>query len=150
MKEFYAAAQATVDEEQGEEKVLEFSLAGQEFVARIPTTGQVALVAGSGGRSQSDMIGAVFGFFRGVLLDDGWRRLHALLEDGTVPFEVLFGGDDNNATGVVEWISTAAGGERPTQPSRDSSPSPDGTGRKSTGRSPGKGSTRSTSLSAVS
>ena len=146
MKEFVAAARQAVESEDGEEPTLEFGLAGQEFTAKVPTSGQVALVAGSFGGGNAQMVGALFEFLQGVLLDDGYRRLRKLIADGTVPFEVVFGGDDNNDQGIVEWISAQAAA-RPTKPSDGSSPSRKQGGGKSTGRSPGKGSIRSASAS---
>jgi hypothetical protein len=146
MKEFVAAARSAVEDEEyegKEPKPLEFGLAGQDFRAKVPTTGQVALVAGSFGGRNSEMVSAIFEFLQGVLLDDGYRRLRALVADGTVPFEVIFGGDDNNEQGIVEWISSKAAG-RPTKQPTDFSKSQKSGGQRSTGRSPGKGSIPST------
>ena len=146
MKEFHVAAQDAVDDEQGEEKVLEFSVAGEDFIASVPTTGQIALVAGTSGGTETEQLSAVFGFLRGVLQGDGFIRLRRLIESGRVPFEVVFGGDENNASGIVEWLVQAGlGDERPTQRSGGSSSSRSTTGPRSTGRAPGKGSTRSPS-----
>jgi len=146
MKEFHVAAQAAVDDDAGEEKVLEFSVAGQDFVASIPTTGQIALVAGSAVEGELDVIGAVFAFLKAVLHDDGYRRLRQLVQDGVLPLELVFGGDEENPMGIVDWIVQAGlGDERPTQRSTDSSSSPRSGGPRSTGRSSGRGSIRSVS-----
>jgi hypothetical protein len=150
MKEFQVAAQEAVDDTP-EEQILEFSVAGQDFVASLPTTGQIALVVASAGRTEAEQLGAVFGFLRGVLQGDGYRRLSDLLEAGVLPFEVIFGGDDANPDGIVEWIvQAAAGTERPTKRSSGSSSSQRAGGPRSTGRSPGKGSIRSNSLPVAS
>ena len=97
------------------------------------------------------MIGAVFGFLRGVLQGDGYRRLQLLVQEGKVPLEVLFGGDEGNELGIVEWIvQTSLGDERPTQRSTASSSSRSSGGPRSTGRSPGRGSPHSPSLPVAS
>lgn len=152
MKEFTVAAQDAVDETTEDEKVLEFRLAGQEFVASLPTTGQIALVVATAGRSETQQLGAVFGFLRGVLQGDGYRRLEELVESGVVPFEVIFGGNDDNPDGgIVEYIvQSGAGGERPTQRSTASARSQKPGGPRSTGRSQGKGSIPSSSLPVAS
>lgn len=149
MKEFQAAAKQAVAGEGEEEVLLEFGLAGQTFHAKLPTSGQVAMVAGSFDGGSSEMVSSIFSFLRGVLQDDGYRRIRKLISEGTVPFEVLFGGDDQNEFGIVEWISAEAAA-RPTQRLADSLPSRESTSPPSTGRSRGPGSIPSPSASGSS
>jgi hypothetical protein len=137
MKEFKAAAEAATSEEK---PVLEFSLAGQEFVADKATIGQMALVAAAQDEGGQTLIAAVFRFLKGLLHDDGYQRLRNLVADGTVSFDLLAGGDDDNEDGIVDWIIEKSADERPTKLPTDYLPSQGSGGQRSTGRSPGKAS----------
>lgn len=152
MQEFKVAAKrATSDEEE----VLEIPFGERVLTARRPTVGQLALfydraaMPPSASEPDNGPVAAVFGLLRGILGDGDVPYLRGLLSAGAIEFGTLFGGDDENESGLADAILAEWAG-RPTEPSSDSSPSPAKTGRPSTGRTPGKGSTRSTSRSTAS
>ena len=143
--EFKVAAEQQVQEEELEEgeepkPAVEFDILGQHFQADKPTPGRINVLFSARGGVEGTR--AVWDFLRDVLWGDGYDRLRNLVASGEFPPQLLFGGDELNEEGVVDHIISATAG-RPTQPSSDSSPSPSTTGKRSTGRSPGKGSTRS-------
>jgi hypothetical protein len=148
MKEFKSAAKSA---EEGEEEILEFAIGDEEFRSKLPSTARTAMfVASMSDESTTgDAIAAIFAFLKDMLLDDGYRRLRKLISDNVIDLGTLTGGGDENEDGIVDWIIGQAS-NRPTQPPTDSSTSPASTGLPSTGRSPGKGSTRSTSVSRAS
>jgi len=149
VKEFNAAARAAEGEE---DQILEFAIGDQEFKSHLPSTARTAMfiAAMTDESSTGEAIGAIFSFLKDMLLDDGYRRLRKLISDDVIDLGTLTGGGDDNDEGIVDWIISQAAENRPTPPSADSSSSPETGGRRSTGRSPGKGSTRSPSLSPVS
>lgn len=66
--------------------------------------------------------------------------LEELLDDGIIDADLIFGGDgEENKQGLLDAILAEWAG-RPTEPSGDSSTSPNGSGPRSTGRVRGKGS----------
>lgn len=138
MKSFEAA----VEQELSDDDVLEFSVGGQTFRAMRPNPGQSTLVLASFNMGPQRAITAIYRFLEGILLDDGYDRITEMIGDGTITFDLLFGGDDKNDQGIIEWIIEEVGA-RPTQPLSGSSASSNSSGKRSTGRSPGKGSTRS-------
>lgn len=143
MKAFQMAAERQIEEEEaGEELVIEFTIGGEEFTADVPTPGQAAIIIGALGLGGSSGASAVFRFLRGVLQGNGYQRILTLLEDGKISFDMLWGGEGENEEGVVDWLMGQAAA-RPTQAPTDSSSSSKLDGKKSTGRSPGKGSTLS-------
>lgn len=156
--QFQAAAvraQEEIDAEEGEDapdrKVLEFSIAGEDFVADVPTLTQVILLStSSDGATMRGMIQGCLDFLEGILHDDGIRRIKKLMAKGLITNELLLGGDENNEEGIISWIVEQVSEARPTTASDDSSPSPKTTGQRSTGRAPGKGSILSSSPSAAS
>ena len=149
MKEFKAAAARAEDEE---EKILEFAIGDQEFRSKLPSTARTAMFIASmtDETGTGDSIAAIFSFLKDMLLDDGYRRLRKMISDDVIDMGTLTGGGDDNDEGIVDWIISMSADQRPTPPSADSSSLPETGGRRSTGRSPGKGSTRSPSLSPVS
>ncbi|QKO02786.1 tail assembly chaperone [Microbacterium phage Kelcole] len=139
MREFQLAAERDQQEKElGEETVLEFALGEETFRAKLATPGQSSLVIGAFGQNETQAIQAVYKFLRRILLDDGYRRLTRMVEEDKVSFGVLFGGDDNNDGGIVDWIIEESA-SRPTRPSTESSSSPTTGGRKSTGALAGSG-----------
>lgn len=148
MKEFKQAAHAAESEE---EEILEFAIGDQEFRSQIPSTARTAMfvAAMTDESSTGESVAAIFAFLKDMLLDDGYRRLRKLISTNVIDLGTLTGGGDENEDGIVDWIIGQAS-NRPTQLQSDFSTSSESTGRTSTGRSPGKGSTRSPSLSPVS
>lgn len=147
MKEFTAAARAA-DDPDGE--ILQFRLAGIEFTADRATTSQMALVVAAMDDGGAQMVAAIFRFLRGVLHDDGYRQLRELVAGGAVTLDLLMGGDEDNEDGIVGWLIEKSADERPTRQPADYLPSQATTGRRSTGRSPGKGSKPSSLLPVAS
>lgn len=154
MQGFKVAAKRA-EKKDDEVEVIEIPFGERTLIATLPTPGQAALfysrLVAENNEEETDngVINAVFGLLRGVLAEGDVPYLKGLLADSLITFGTLFGGDEDNEKGLVDAILAEAAG-RPTSPSSDSSPSPKSTGRPSTGRSPGKGSTRSTSRSTAS
>jgi hypothetical protein len=158
-KMMFNAAVARVQEENeaeaagdaAEPKILEFGIAGQEFKLNVPNDTQIIMLAtAADGATVRELFTASMEFLEGLLLGDGYRRLRKLVASGVITDDLLVGGDDANERGIIDWIVAQVSDGRPTQPSPDSSPSPAPAGRKSTGRSPGKGSIPSVSPSPAS
>lgn len=149
MKEFKAAARAAESED---EPILEFSIGDQEFRSQLPSTARTAMfvAAMTDESSTGEAIAAIFSFLKDMLLDDGYRRLRKLISTNVIDMGTLTGGGDDNDEGIVDWIISQASESRPTPPSAASSSSQGTGGRRSTGRSPGKGSTLSPSPSPAS
>jgi hypothetical protein len=150
MLEFAAAAAASEVEE--DEDVVEVNLFGMPVTARRLTTAQSALLTAArtqGGAAQAASIfGAIEDMFGTAALDHVKRLIHERRID---MYDLLGGGTALNPDhGVIDAVTTAFAAGRPTQPSTASSSSRARGGQKSTGRSPGKGSTRSTSPSTPS
>lgn len=146
MKSFHAAAKAADSEE---EQILEFAIGDQEFRSRLPSTARVAMFIASmtdeAGTGES--LGAIFQFLKDMLLDDGYRRIRKLISTNVIDLSTLTGGTEFDDDGIIDWIISEAAAQRPTPPSAASSGSQGNGGRRSTGRSPGKGSTLSASPS---
>ena len=152
MQEFKVAAKRAAGED---EEVIEIPFGERTLISKVPTPGQSALfyarLVSEATEEERDNgpINAVFGLLRSILADGDVPYLKQLLGEGRIEFKTLFGGDEENESGLVEELLRLAAG-RPTEPSSDSSTSQKSTGRPSTGRAPGKGSTRSTSPSTAS
>lgn len=143
MKAFQMAAtrQAEVDEN-GEDDVIEFSIGEYEFTGQRPTPAQVSLLIGTGNLGGSASLGAAYRFLRGVLTQSSYNLFLTLIEDRKLTDDILFGASEGNERGLIDNLIEQVA-ERPTQPPTDSSTSSELGGKKSTGRSPGKGSTLS-------
>jgi hypothetical protein len=146
MFEFQVATEQAVKESENDgevvEELFEFTIGKQTFAARRPTPGETNILFSSRGDVEGTV--ATWRFLRSVLKGTGFRRMQALVEDGTVPPSLLFGGDDLNESGIVDTIVREFAG-RPPGSSGDSSESPPPAGQRSTGRAPGRGSTSSSS-----
>lgn len=131
-------------DEDAEEGILEFEVAGEVFQAHKPRDGQAALLLASGHRKAraSDQMAAVLEFLDKTLLDDGPDRIRDLLSDGVIDVDDLIGGNEFNDEGIIDWMFGQVDERRPTKPSTGSSGSQRNGGRKSTGRSRGPGSIR--------
>ena len=119
---------------------IEFKLDDDVLTARAPTSGQVALFVqhGRGGGVQS--ITSLFEFFSDVLDDHDWALVEEKLRDG---MDVDLLSEISNYL-IGEWSG------RPTKLSSVSSPTPNGTGRKSTAKRPAAMRTTSRSRSTAS
>ena len=144
--EFTAAAKRH-EEAQGESpEVFEFSVGGEEFVADMISPGQATYIGTTfSTQSTTAVLGAVLELFDLLLHGDGGRRLRRLVLADVVKPELLLWGDELNSNGILGSMLELAAAGRPTPPSSGSSGSQGTGGRRSTGRSPGKGSTSSTS-----
>lgn len=147
--QFQAAATRVQDEidgeiedgERSEAKTLEFNLAGQDFELYVPTTTQIILLSTSTDEGTlRAMLGSSMAFLEGIMIGDSYKRFRKLVANGTVSNSLLLGGDGANEQGIIDWIISQVTDARPTTSSTDSSPSPASTGKRSTGRAPGKGS----------
>lgn len=152
--QFQAAAVRVQDEIDGEiedgvrpePNILEFDLAGQTFQLYVPTATQIILLSTSTDEgTMRAMLSASMAFLEGLMIGDSFKRFRKLVANGIVTNDLLLGGDGANEKGIIDWIILQVSEARPTSSSTDSSQSPPSTGRRSTGRAPGKGSTQSVS-----
>lgn len=138
--------QLEAEENEGAEKPepwLEFGLLNQEFIVpERPSTSQNIVVVAALAEGGAQMIRAIFAYLDNILAGDGGRRIRRMLERKQITFDLLYGGDELNEEGIVDRIMALAS-ENPTVAPTGSSNSPNGTGKRSTGRSPGKGLTHS-------
>lgn len=143
MIEFNVAAKAAAAEVGEDEDVVEVPIDGVTYTARRPTAAQVGLLYTEGGDSFAEksmkLVAAMLG-------PDARKHLERLIWERRIGFDDIMGGTEENPKGLVSAILAEFAG-RPTEPSTDSSESQPRGGRKSTGRAPGRGSTRSTSPS---
>lgn len=146
MKQFMVAAQQDVEEQDGvgeTEPWATFGLLGQDFtIAKAPKPGQCAAVLGALAGGTAAGTRGVLEFLRNVLDGSGGNVIRQMLERGQIEFNLLIGGDDDNKEGIVDWIISEASAGPPQGPTGSSSSQPT-SGKRSTGRSPGKGSTLS-------
>jgi len=135
MKEFGVAAVTATAQKKELEQVLEFKVGGHELRMLPPDSSSLAVVIAND--SQIEIIKGYKTWLKQHMLDDGDEVLWALVADRTNKFGF------EEVMEIVTWAieETTA---HPTQPSAGSSTSRARTGARSTGRSPGKGSTRST------
>lgn len=151
MIEFNVAAKAA--EMDGDEAVVEVPIDGVVYYARRPTVAQIALLNTTMVGDGTDVrLGAAFDLLESMLGPAARHHLERLAWNRLIDFDDLVGGSEENPEGglidqIFEEFQNKDLVERPTQPSAASSSSQASGGRKSTGRSPGKGSTRSPSPS---
>jgi len=146
MIEFAVAAKAA---EVGEdEEVLKVPIDGVEYIVRKPTVGMGALlnVALASGDT-IERLGAIYEMLEGMIGEEGRQHVERLIWARRLDIDDLIGGSEQNPKGGLIDQIFAEFSERPTPPSATSSSSRAAGGRRSTGRSPGKGSTRSASPS---
>lgn len=145
---FEVAVQQQVEADENEEAEkpepwLTFSLLDQEFViSERPTPSQNIVVIAALANGGAEPLRAIFAYLDNVLDGDGGRRIKRMVERKQISFDLLYGGDELNEEGIVDRIMALASAN-PTDAPTDSSNSSSGTGKRSTGRSPGKGSTLS-------
>lgn len=145
MIEFNVAAEA--EEVAEDEDVVEVPIGAKVFQARRPTVAQIALLNGALGAKGRQRLEAAYVFIEALMGPDARTEVESLVLDRRIDFGDLIGGSDRNPDGgLIDMILSEFSG-RPTEPSTASSQSRSSGGRKSTGRSPGKGSTRSSSPS---
>lgn len=124
-------------------KYIEVEVGGEKYEFRAPTTAQFLIYAGAFSEAQDDalrLMPALQKFLRRTSVDEAqFEEIWERLEDGQIDLDELILNDDS----VLMLMGEEMGG-RPTGPSEESSSdSSPTTGKRSTGRSPGKGSTRS-------
>jgi hypothetical protein len=148
MIEFNVAAEAAGLAE--DEDVFEVPIEDEVYIARRPTTAQGALLNVALSGTGVSRLSAVFSLLEGLIGEEGRAHIERLVWERRVDLDDLVGGSEQNPEGgLIDQIFEAFS-ERPSQPSTDSSSSRATGGRRSTGRSPGKGSTRSPSPSTAS
>lgn len=119
---------------------IEFKLDEDVLTAKPPTSGQVALFIQHGRSGGISSVTSLFEFFSDVLEDKDWKIVEDKLRDG-MDVELL--AQISNYL-IGEWSG------RPTTQSSASSPTRNGTGRKSTAKRPAAMRTTSTSRSTAS
>lgn len=141
MQEFqFAAAKA---EDPNQDLVIEIPFPTRTLIARPPTPAETSMfnLRSNGLAPERDpfngFIPGLFKLLDDILAEGDVEYLKQLIAEGKITIGTLFGGDEKNAKGLVNVILAEASG-RPTQPSSDSSPSPDSSGPRSTGRAPSK------------
>lgn len=135
--EFFAAAKAA--EMTDEEDFVMVNLDGEDYKARRPTTAQIALVVATGGKD----LGVIFRVLQSILGNEALDVIEGMVWDRRIDLPDLFGGSEQNPKGLLGRIVEEFRAGNPTQPSTGSSKSRPTGGQRSTGRSPGKGSTLS-------
>lgn len=150
MQEFQFAA-LEADAEKPDEEI-EIPFPDRTLIAKRPTPGAVSAfhLRASGLSTDDDphngFTFAMWHFLSAHLSEDDVDYLKHKMLEGRITTGTLFGGDGQNSQGLINVLIAQASG-RPTEPSNDSSESPKPTGRRSTGRAAGKGSTSSSSAS---
>lgn len=143
MLEFNIAAEASEASE--DDDYVEIPLGDKVFRAYRPTVAQGALLVATRGTGN---VGMAFKLIRGIVGDEFADIIEEAVWNRRLDFDDLVGGGTelNPDHGLLDGIFEQFG-ERPTKPSTVSSSTPERGGRKSTGRSPGKGSIPSPSRS---
>lgn len=149
--EFKAAVTQREQEERGEDDSIEFTIAALDddsdhlYTMIRPTTAQLGLFAGSTADTEDGQaaMGGLLDFLHGVLEGDGYRNLKRRLNNRDSGLEL------DDVMEVIRAVVKVFTGF-PTQPSKDSPPSPTSTGPKSTANVPVGASTRSRSTRAAS
>ena len=121
MREFEAAVGRAVF---NNDQSIQFKLGDDVLTAKSPTTSQLALFFRGGQKGGINSISALIEFFSDVLDDADWRKVETRLRDG-MDIDVL---NHISSYLIGEWSG------RPIPLPSVSSPSPNGTGRKSTGK----------------
>lgn len=149
MVSFNAAAQASEIAE--DEDVVDVPINGKTYKARRPTTAQGALLnVGLTGRTMALRMEAIMNLIEALMGYEARAVVAQMVWERRIDFNDLLGGSEQNPDGgLIDQIFSEFTA-RPTVPSTDSSESPTSGGRKSTGRSPGRGSIRSDSPSTPS
>lgn len=148
MIEFNIAAKEHEAAAKPDEDVVEVPIDGVTYLARRPTLAQATLLNLTLSQTGYDRLASIFELLHYLIGAEGVAHVKQLVRERRIDYPDLIGHSEQNPNGgLVDLIFAEFTKERPTQPSDDSSPLPAVVGRKSTGRSPGKGSTRSTSRS---
>jgi hypothetical protein len=143
---FNVAAEA--HEAAKDEQVVEVPIDGTVYLARRPTTAQAALLSMAMATTDgAARLASVFRLIEGLLGEEALGAVQNLVWARRIDFGDLIGGSEENPDGGLVDQIFAEFSKFPTEPSTDSSSSRTAGGRRSTGRSPGKGSIRSTSPS---
>jgi hypothetical protein len=121
MREFEVAVGRSVFNNDAE---IEFKLGQHTLTAKCPTTGQLTLFLQGGTKGGLNSVQSLVEFFSDILSDRDWRIMENHLRDG-MDIEVL---SEINSYLIGEWSG------RPIQLPSDSSPTPNGTGPKSTAK----------------
>lgn len=143
---FQVAAKQQVEEEEGAKRAepwFEFTLLDSEFIIREkPSTAQAGALLAGLVDGDANFYRATLTFLENVVEKNRGRLIRQMLERNQISFDVVWGGDDLNPKGIVDTIIEALSAN-PTVGRDDSSNSQPDTGTRSTGRSPGQGSTLS-------
>ncbi len=137
--EFKVAAEAATPGEK--EPVVEVPIDGEIFIARKPTTAQIAILnVALSSRNLAEQFVGVIDMVEAMMGASGRTKIEELLRQRRIDMDDLVGGSESNEAGLLDQIVAEFSG-RPTKPSTGSSSKSQPSGRRSTGRAPGKGST---------
>lgn len=149
--EFNVAVKAKEAEKQAEEGVeepegdyLEVPIEGEVYRCKRPEPGVTTVLLAADAASMPRLL---MKFVRDMMGVEAEAHIKRLLWDGAIVIDDLWMGTEQNPGGGLVMSILKEFGGRPTEPSTASADSQPRGGRKSTGRAPGKGSTRSTSPS---
>jgi len=148
--EFKVAAEAEIREAAEDEDVVEVPIDGKVYIARMPSVAQFALLQAELRKKGVDRFAAVFDFVESMMGEEAREHIERLVVKRQIEIDDLIGGSEKNPDGGLIDLILAEFTGRPTEPSTASSGSQKTGGRRSTGRSPGKGSTASSSPSGAS
>lgn len=124
-----------------------------EFLATFPADGDLFVFTAAQGIDSDDAerAGSMLGLIEGMFPTEKYRLLRSLLRSkGGLPPEMSTEVFSSIFEYLMETWNEQAGSAFPTQPPADSATSPRAIGGRSTGRAPGKGSTRQPSRTAAS
>lgn len=123
-------------------KYITIPVNGQDYEFRVPTTAQFLIFAGrirEVGDDPTTLMPAVEKFLKRTAADEAtFDEIWELLENGDVDIDEIVLNDDSVLMTMGEQLGGSPSGESGASSARSTA-----TGKRSTGRSPGKGSTRS-------
>lgn len=126
-------------------KYVDVTVGGVDYKFRVPTTAQFLLYAGSfeeARKNVTSMMPAIEKFLKRTSVDKKqFKEIWERIEEGEIDIDEILLEDDSVLAVIGEAMS-----DHPTQPSDESSSTSSGTpkaGKRSTGRSRGKGSIHS-------
>lgn len=143
--EFQMAVDLAEEDEEAPEDVdynQEFGFGSFVLHTRLPTPAENLAFVARGTRGGGGYIRAVWGFLERVCDPVDFQTLDRYVEEGRISYDLLYGGDEQNSHGVIDMLIERASANPSPAPSASTRSQSSG-GQRSTGRSPGRGSTRS-------
>lgn len=143
--EFKVAAKAEAAKISKDEDVVEVPIEDVIYIARRPTSAQVGLLTYAQAKGENYYV-AAFDMVESMMGVEAVQHLRRLIGERRIDFDDIVGGTEQNPKGLISAVIAEFAG-RPTEPSTASTGSRPSGGRRSTGRTPGKGSTSSPTAS---